>query len=69
MTAHLPRMVAPRIVYAGTPDFAVPALRQLLHMGAEVVGVYDCVLQAVYEPVCGVPQLHRLLLLLENRQR
>lgn len=30
----------PRIVYAGTPDFAVPALQRLLDTGANVVGVY-----------------------------
>ena len=30
----------PRIVYAGTPDFAVPALRALLEAGANVVAVY-----------------------------
>ena len=31
---------APRIVYAGTPDFAVPALQQLLDSGCNVVAVY-----------------------------
>lgn len=31
---------APRIVYAGTPDFAVPPLQRLLDAGADVVGVY-----------------------------
>ena len=41
MTAYLPRMVAPRIVYAGTPEFAVPALRRLLQTGAEIAGVYS----------------------------
>ena len=41
MSASLPRMAAPRIVYAGTPDFAVPALRRLLESGADVVGVYS----------------------------
>jgi methionyl-tRNA formyltransferase len=30
-----------RIVYAGTPDFAVPALEALLDMGAEVAAVYS----------------------------
>ncbi|MEE4218012.1 MAG: methionyl-tRNA formyltransferase, partial [Xanthomonadales bacterium] len=35
-----PASPAPRIVYAGTPDFAVPALRRLLDSGAEVVAVY-----------------------------
>jgi len=30
----------PRIIYAGTPDFAVPALRALLHAGENVVAVY-----------------------------
>lgn len=29
-----------RIVYAGTPDFAVPALQSLLDSGADVVAVY-----------------------------
>ncbi|MEW5838963.1 MAG: methionyl-tRNA formyltransferase [Pseudomonadota bacterium] len=29
-----------RIIYAGTPDFAVPALRALLQAGANVVAVY-----------------------------
>ncbi len=31
---------APRIVYAGTPDFAVPALKRLLDARAQVVAVY-----------------------------
>ncbi len=31
---------APRIVFAGTPEFAVPALQRLLETGAEVVAVY-----------------------------
>lgn len=31
---------APRIVYAGTPDFAVPALRRLIESNANVVAVY-----------------------------
>jgi len=30
----------PRIIYAGTPDFAVPALRALLDAGENVVAVY-----------------------------
>src|SRR5688572_33284807 len=30
-----------RIVYAGTPDFAVPALQALLNAGVEVVAVYS----------------------------
>ena len=33
-------MSQPRIIYAGTPDFAVPALRALLDTGANVVAVY-----------------------------
>ncbi len=33
-------MSKPRIIYAGTPDFAVPALRALLDAGANVVAVY-----------------------------
>jgi len=33
-------MNKPRIIYAGTPDFAVPALRALLDAGANVVAVY-----------------------------
>lgn len=40
MTSQPPADGAPRIVYAGTPDFAVPALRRLLDTGANVVGVY-----------------------------
>lgn len=31
---------APRIVYAGTPDFAVPALQRLFAAGTDVVAVY-----------------------------
>ncbi|MFZ5465994.1 MAG: methionyl-tRNA formyltransferase [Pseudomonadota bacterium] len=33
-------MSKPRIIYAGTPDFAVPALRALVEGGANVVAVY-----------------------------
>ncbi|MEF3193749.1 MAG: methionyl-tRNA formyltransferase [Halothiobacillaceae bacterium] len=33
-------MSKPRIIYAGTPDFAVPALRALIEGGANVVAVY-----------------------------
>lgn len=33
-------MSKPRIIYAGTPDFAVPALRALLDAGENVVAVY-----------------------------
>ena len=33
-------MSKPRIIYAGTPDFAVPALRALLNAGENVVAVY-----------------------------
>ncbi|HES76983.1 MAG TPA: methionyl-tRNA formyltransferase [bacterium] len=33
-------MSKPRIIYAGTPDFAVPALRALLAAGENVVAVY-----------------------------
>jgi methionyl-tRNA formyltransferase len=33
-------MSAPRIVYAGTPEFAVPALSALIHRGQRVVAVY-----------------------------
>ena len=33
-------MHKPRIIYAGTPDFAVPALRALLAAGQNVVAVY-----------------------------
>ena len=33
-------MSQPRIIYAGTPDFAVPALRALVEGGASVVAVY-----------------------------
>lgn len=33
-------MSQPRIIYAGTPDFAVPALRALVEGGANVVAVY-----------------------------
>ncbi len=40
MTPDAPRAPAPRIVYAGTPEFAVPALQRLLDTGAEVAGVY-----------------------------
>ena len=40
MTAGPAAGGAPRIVYAGTPDFAVPALRRLLDAGANVVAVY-----------------------------
>ncbi len=35
-----PDGVTPRIVYAGTPDFAVPALQRLLDTGARVEAVY-----------------------------
>ncbi len=35
-----PDGVTPRIVYAGTPDFAVPALQRLLDSGAPVQAVY-----------------------------
>ena len=31
---------APRIVFAGTPDFAVPALRRLIETGADLAGVF-----------------------------
>jgi methionyl-tRNA formyltransferase len=31
---------SPRIVYAGTPEFAAPALRRLIDRGANVVAVY-----------------------------
>ena len=34
------RIDSPRIVYAGTPDFAVPPLQRLVDAGANVVGVY-----------------------------
>lgn len=33
-------MSQPRIIYAGTPDFAVPSLRALIEGGANVVAVY-----------------------------
>lgn len=33
-------MSKPRIIYAGTPDFSVPALRALLDAGENVVAVY-----------------------------
>lgn len=40
MTSGNPPNGAPRIVYAGTPEFAVPALRRLIDAGANVVAVY-----------------------------
>lgn len=39
MNDHRSDPGAPRIVFAGTPDFAVPALRRLIEAGADVVGV------------------------------
>ncbi|KAA9131323.1 methionyl-tRNA formyltransferase [Marinihelvus fidelis] len=33
------RIPSPRIIYAGTPDFAVPPLRRLLEAGADVAAV------------------------------
>jgi len=35
-----PAIPAPRIVYAGTPDFAVPALRRLIEADATLCAVY-----------------------------
>jgi len=40
MTDFAPPIEAPRIVFAGTPDFAVPALERLVDAEADVVGVY-----------------------------
>lgn len=40
MNAPTDRSAPLRIVYAGTPEFAVPALRRLIDAGSEVVAVY-----------------------------
>ena len=33
-----------RIVFMGTPEFAVPSLNQLIQDGHNIVGVYTCLL-------------------------